>query len=309
MKENNVPEEVKHQLYKNFFTAGIASMVSRTVICPLERVEILRQLDVSHFKNISVTRSLNLIFKKQGFLGLFKGNSAALSRIFPFSCIEFYSMEFFKNKFLRGEENKHRATNKNYILLCATLTAINAITFTYPLDVVRTRIASNLTDKGLETGFFRSFIHLWSTHGIKGLYKGYYISFVGSMPFIAIKQSIYEILKIIVNQDNLPGYLHTYPSLMHFTYGSVASLIGTTLLYPTYMLKRVLHANSKYLIVNFFFLDDKNFSLNNYLKICYSKYGFRGFYRGLSLSYIKLVPSQGIMFSLNEKLREVLNYK
>lgn len=36
--------------------------------------------------------------------------------------------------------------------------------------------------------------------------------------------------------------------------------------------------------------------------------GFSGFYKGLSLSYIKIIPYNGILFALNEKLRNLLNY-
>ena len=233
----SIGEDKKSQLYKNIFTAGLSSMVARTIICPLERVEIFRQLDKVEYKGKSITQALFTIYNKQGFLGLFKGNTAALNRIFPFSAIEFYSMEMFKNIFLRGQSNSKRSNSKKYILLCGTLTAFNAITFTYPLDVVRTRIAANTTDKNItETRFIKTLINLYYSQGILGLYKGYSISFIGSMPFIAIKQSIYEILKLTYSN-------HNYQDLLNFMYGSFASLFGTTLLYPTYMLKRVLHNN------------------------------------------------------------------
>lgn len=38
-----------------------------------------------------------------------------------------------------------------------------------------------------------------------------------------------------------------YRSIANFTMGSIAGVIGTFLLYPTYMMKRVLQANSKIL--------------------------------------------------------------
>lgn len=236
---NKIGEDKKSQLYKNILTAGISSCVSRTIIAPLERVEIFRQLEIPEYKTQSVSKTILKIFNNQGFTGLFKGNTAALSRIFPFASIEFYSMEMYKNIFLRGSNNKDHLTSKKYILLCGILTAFNAITLTYPLDVVRTRIASNVTDKCIrETRFLRSLIDLYKVHGIKGLYKGYYITFIGSIPFIAIKQSVYEILKISYKNDK-------YTSLLNFLYGSTAGMVGTTLLYPTYMTKRVLQANSK----------------------------------------------------------------
>lgn len=239
----------KHQLYKNLITAGVASVVARTIICPLERVEILRQINSKELKGVSLLKSVSYLHQKQGFLGLFKGNTASLMRIFPFSAIEFYSMEMYKNIFLRtiDENNKDPKSIKKEkfqaLLISGTLTGLNAITLTYPFDVVRTRMAANTSNTIKDTKFINSFIELYKLGGIKAMYKGYYITFLGSVPYVAIKQTTYEGLKQLFMPDRLQ-------SITNFCYGSIAGLLGTTLLYPTYMLKRVLQANSKFLILN-----------------------------------------------------------
>jgi len=106
---------------------------------PIERVEILRQVDNKDYKGLNFTKSIVKFYKTQGLNGLFKGNSASLVRIFPFSAIEFYSFEFYKNIFIRG--HKRDTNNILFTLLCGALTGLNAITLTFPLDVVRTRLA------------------------------------------------------------------------------------------------------------------------------------------------------------------------
>ena len=241
---SNEPKK-KSQLYKNILTAGFSSVIARTVICPLERVEILRQIDSGEFKGKSLLKSLTSIYKNQGFLGLFKGNVPSLIRIFPFSAIEFYSMEFFKNIFFRTISEKDKdpmQINKEKfkaLMICGTLTGLCAITFTYPFDVVRTRMAANITDTVKRTSFVTSFTDLYKLGGASAYYKGYYITFIGSVPYVAIKQSTYEGLKQLYKPKK-------YHNVVNFCYGSFAGLLGTTLLYPTYMLKRVLQANSKY---------------------------------------------------------------
>ena len=240
---SNEPKK-KSQLYKNILTAGFASVISRTIICPLERVEILRQIDSGEFKGKSLIQSLSSLYQKQGFTGLFKGNVPSLIRIFPFSAIEFYSMELFMNIFLRPISEKGKTQNQinrekfKALMICGTLTGLNAITFTYPFDVVRTRMAANTTDSIKQTKFITSLIDLYKLGGPKALYKGYYITFMGSVPYVAIKQSTYEGLKQLYKPTK-------YHGLVNFCYGSFAGILGTTLLYPTYMLKRVLQANSK----------------------------------------------------------------
>lgn len=233
-------EQKKTQLYKNLLTAGPASIIARTIICPIERVEILWQISNREFKDLSLTNSIKKLFEKQGFLGLFKGNSASLLRVVPFSSIEFFSMEFYKNIFVRGKsENLSEGMKLEMYLICGTLTGLNAITFTYPLDVVRTRMASNTSDMKLrQTKFISSFLGLYRSDGITGLYKGYYITFIGSVPYVAIKQTTYEMLKSTFKPSS-------HQHIFNFLCGSFAGIFGTTLLYPTYMLKRVLQANSK----------------------------------------------------------------
>lgn len=230
--------EKKKELYKNIGTASISSVIARTVICPIERVEIFRQLSNSEFFKCSLTQSIRLIIQKQGLSGLLKGNSASLFRTVPFSCIEFYSMEFFKNIFLNDQPSK-KDSNFGMLLICGTLTGLSAITFTYPMDVVRTRMASNTKDQFLkQTKFSVTLFDLYKKGGIRSLYRGYYITFIGSVPYTAIRQTTYEHLKAIVRPAK-------HQNLYNFLFGSLGGLIGTTILYPCYMIKRILQASRK----------------------------------------------------------------
>ena len=110
------------------------------------------------------------------------------------------------------------------------------------------------------------------------------------MPFVAIKQTSFEYLK---NHCMVPEY----KSSLNFLYGSFSGVLGTVLLYPTYMIKRVLQANS-----------DKSFSLVSYLMNQVRTQGIKGFYLGMSMTLIKVVPYQGLLFWCNEKLKILLRY-
>jgi hypothetical protein len=137
----------------------------------------LRQVDNVDFRGLNIFKSFEKFYKTQGIPGFFKGNSAALVRIFPFSAIEFYSFEFYKNIFIRG--NEKRQNSILYTLLCGGLTGLNAITLTFPLDVVRTRLAINTLNSPVkDTGIYESLKKLYSNEGFRGLYKGYSIVFI-----------------------------------------------------------------------------------------------------------------------------------
>jgi hypothetical protein len=88
-----------------------------------------------------------------------------------------------------------------------------------------------------------------------------------------------------------------YKSALLFIYGSFSGVLGTVLLYPSYMIKRVLQANN-----------DKNFSLMSYFTKQLRTQGIQGFYLGMSMTLIKVIPYQGILFWSNEKIKILLNY-
>jgi hypothetical protein len=279
-------------IYKNFLTGGISASIARTLTNPIERLEILRQVENVDYKGMSLGRAMVKFYKTQGVTGLFKGNSASIARIFPFSAVEFYSFEMYKNIFIYGRPERNNSVL--YTMLCGTLTGLNAITATFPLDVARTRLAVR-TETHDNSGLSKIITQLYKEGGLRALYKGYSVTFIGSIPFVAIKQTSFDLLKnhFTLNIDN-----PRKKQFMYFIFGAVSGVFGTVILYPTYMLKRVLQAN-----------DNKSFQLSHYIKDLYIRSGFTGFFKGMSMTLIKVIPYQGILFSCNEKLKVLFKYE
>lgn len=284
-------EKKKKGVYKNLLSGGISASIARTITNPIERLEILRQVGNTDYKGLSLQKSIQKFYQTQGIKGLFKGNSASIARIFPFSAIEFYSFELYKNTIIRGNPNITRQNSIFYTILCGGLTGLNAITLTFPLDVARTRLAVDTQNSSIhEKSLTHTLINLWKSEGIRGLYKGYSVTFIGSMPYVAIKQTSFDFLKTNCMVEG-------YRSALNFVYGSFSGVLGTVLLYPTYMIKRVLQAN-----------DRKEMSLSKYIAEIYRTQGFMGFYKGMSMTLIKIIPYQGLLFWLNEKFKTFLDY-
>ena len=89
-----------------------------------------------------------------------------------------------------------------------------------------------------------------------------------------------------------------YKNTLNFLYGSLSGVLGSVVLYPTYMIKRVLQANT-----------DKNFRLFAYSKDLIKRQGLQGFYLGMSMTLVKVIPYQGILFLCNEQLKILLKYE
>ena len=94
-------------------------------------------------------------------------------------------------------------------------------------------------------------------------------------------------------------------------FGSISGIIGTTLLYPTHLIKRVFQANSKLFYFKTIFpkIDDRNLKMISYMKDTVRIQGVRGLYKGMSITYVKIIPYQGLLFSTNEKLKLILGYE
>jgi solute carrier family 25 phosphate transporter 23/24/25/41 len=79
------------------------------------------------------------MYRKEGVAGYFKGNAANVIRIVPFSALEFGTFEAVKGYFFEPGAPR----DKLKLLYCGLLSGVSASTFTYPLDVIRTKLSVN----------------------------------------------------------------------------------------------------------------------------------------------------------------------
>lgn len=126
--DRNEPDQERTELsnsgriFTSLAAGGIAGGLAKTVIAPLDRSEILareteRFTDCDHFRSkiffqTNETRNyrfryairwLRHGYRTEGLLSLWRGNTATLARIVPYSAINFMSFEQYK-KLLRVEE-------------------------------------------------------------------------------------------------------------------------------------------------------------------------------------------------------------
>ena len=137
--DHNKKQE-KHFSLKTFISGGIAGSVAKTLVAPIDRCKILLQVHNAHYEGYGIFESFYRIVQKEGFLSLYNGNGAQLLRIFPYAAMQFTSYETYKrlNVSLFGHEAEHKLLNN---LACGSLAGITAVSVTYPLDIIRSRLA------------------------------------------------------------------------------------------------------------------------------------------------------------------------
>jgi solute carrier family 25 phosphate transporter 23/24/25/41 len=120
----------------HLLTGSVSGAIARTVTNPLERLKILKQVDVGVYGKMNSFQSLAHMAKSEGMAGMMKGNGVNLVRIVPFSGLEFFFYEFYKQNLVGGYLNHNLEK-----LVCGGLTGMTASTITYPLDLIRTKLS------------------------------------------------------------------------------------------------------------------------------------------------------------------------
>lgn len=164
---------------------------------------------------------LKTTFEKEGFLALWRGNSATMARIIPYAAIQFTAHEQWK-KLLRVDKDERFVKNLCRFLLlfdlinnisfstsgrrfiAGSLAGITSQSLTYPLDLARARMA--VTDKYTGYKSLRHvFVRIWVDEGPAILFRGYWATILGVIPYAGTSFFTYETLK-----RKYHGMFHTF---------------------------------------------------------------------------------------------------
>nr|XP_009802225.1 PREDICTED: mitochondrial substrate carrier family protein B-like isoform X3 [Nicotiana sylvestris] len=182
---------------------GVAGAVSKTCTAPLARLTILFQVqgmhaDAGSLKKASIWQEASRIVREEGYRAFWKGNLVTIAHRLPYSSISFYAFERYKNvlQLILGVESQGENITADLCirLVGGGLSGITAASVTYPLDLVRTRLAAQRN-----VIYYRGIWHALQTisreEGIAGLYKGMGATLLGVGPNLAISFSVYDTVR------------------------------------------------------------------------------------------------------------------
>ncbi|KAK4579313.1 hypothetical protein RGQ29_029111 [Quercus rubra] len=182
---------------------GVAGALSKTCTAPLARLTILFQVqgmhsDVATMRKPSIWREASRIVGEEGVRAFWKGNLVTIAHRLPYSSVNFYAYEHYKKllKMIPGLEN-HRdniGTDLCVRFVAGGSAGVTAASATYPLDLVRTRLAAQ-TNVIYYRGIWHTLQTITKEEGVLGLYKGLGATLLGVGPSLAISFSVYETLR------------------------------------------------------------------------------------------------------------------
>ncbi|KAL3426883.1 mitochondrial carrier protein [Phlyctema vagabunda] len=129
-------------IWRTGVAGGMAGCAAKTAVAPLDRVKILFQTNNPQFAKytgswVGVMTTMKTIYTEDGTRGLFRGHSATLLRIFPYAAIKFLAYEQIRAAVIKNPQQETSIRR----LLSGSLAGVTSVFFTYPLEVIRVRLA------------------------------------------------------------------------------------------------------------------------------------------------------------------------
>ncbi|KGN66219.1 mitochondrial carrier protein CoAc2 isoform X1 [Cucumis sativus] len=293
------------QYAKELVAGGLAGGIAKTVVAPLERVKILFQTRRAEYQSIGLLGSIKKISKTEGFLGFYRGNGASVARIVPYAALHYMAYEQYRRWIILSFPNFNRGPVLD--LLAGSFAGGTAVIFTYPLDLVRTKLAfqvvapSKSSIHGLVVpehvyrGISDCFSKTFKEAGLRGLYRGVAPSLYGIFPYAGLKFYFYEEMKRHVPEEQKKNIM------VKLVCGSVAGLLGQTFTYPLDVVRRQMQVQ-RLLASN----NTEMMGTFETLSLIARKQGFKQLFSGLSINYLKVVPSVAIGFTVYDVMKTYL---
>ncbi|KAK1152458.1 mitochondrial coenzyme A transporter SLC25A42-like [Acipenser oxyrinchus oxyrinchus] len=266
-------------------SGALAGAVAKTAVAPLDRTKIIFQVSSNRFSAKAAYRLIYRTYLSDGFLSLWRGNSATMVRVIPYAGIQFCSHEQYK-RLLGGYCGfQGKALPPVPRFLAGSLAGTTAAMLTYPLDMVRARMA--VTPKEMYSNILHVFVRISREEGLQTLYRGFTPTILGVIPYAGISFFTYETLKK-VHADHT-GRPHPYPA-ERLAFGACAGLLGQSASYPLDVVRRRMQTAGV--------TGHTYGSITGTMRLIVREEGLaRGLYKGLSMNWVKGPIAVGISFT------------
>jgi solute carrier family 25 (mitochondrial carrier protein), member 16 len=300
---------------------------AKTVVAPLDRVKILFQTSNPQYAKYSGSwegfiTALRGIYTTDGSRGLFRGHSATLLRIFPYAGIKFLAYEQVHNIIIPS--NQYETAGRRF--LSGSLAGCFSVFFTYPLEVIRVRLAfetkhdsrSSLTEVcrkiynehpkiPIPAGETAISLKPVPLAGLVNFFRGFTATIFGMIPYAGASFLVHDTTKdilrmpIFAKYTVLPGQTVSDkpPQLKawaQLTAGGVAGFISQTVSYPMEVIRRRMQVGG---VVG----DGHRLRIGEVAGRIWMEKGFGGFFVGLGIGYLKVVPMAATSFFVYERCK------
>ncbi|KAI9729887.1 MAG: hypothetical protein M1818_008327 [Claussenomyces sp. TS43310] len=332
-------------VWRTGLAGGLAGCAAKSVVAPLDRVKILFQASNPQFARYTgswfgVVAAMKEIYKGEGAVGLYRGHSATILRIFPYAAIKFIAYEQIRALVIRHPEQETPLRR----LVSGSAAGVTSVFFTYPLEVVRVRLAFE-TKKDSRSSFSAIVKHIYNERpaplpsalkatasqplaaGVQSIamkttsavqavtprarfanfYRGFSATMMGMLPYAGISFLTHDTAGDILRHPAIaqwttldrpanapagkPAPLRSWAELLS---GGVAGLVSQTASYPLEVIRRRMQVGGAV-------GDGHRLGISETARLIFRERGLMGYWVGLSIGYVKIVPMAAVSFYVYER--------
>ena len=265
---------------------------------------LLQVSSAASSSNQGLIESLRSVVRTEGYRSLWKGNLVSVIHKVPYGSINYYAYEHTKVSVLRPYWRSDVDPGIFVRFGCGLVGGACASSLTYPLDIVRTRLATAQTGGGSILGTMQQIVS--SEGGLSGLTKGLPATVMCQSLNLAVNFAIYESLQVkaiqlekqLVAKYLGPQYVTDRQRGSWFSSLLCAAAAGTTaslLVFPLDLVRR-----RQQIAVG------AKVSVISVARQVVMSDGLRGLYRGIVPELVKVVPAVAMNFYFYELFRQVI---
>ncbi|XP_058222727.1 mitochondrial carrier protein CoAc1 isoform X2 [Rhododendron vialii] len=273
------------------------------IVCPYMSGNLSQEVLLEHLQKLRLLLWNGLKYSC-------RGNGASVLRIVPYAALHFMTYERYRDWIL--DNYSALGTGPIVDLLAGSASGGTAVLCTYPLDLARTKLAYQVVDtrgsfqnsarsthmQPAYNGIKNVLESVYKEGGVRALYRGIGPTLIGILPYAGLKFYIYEELKRHVPEDQQKSIT------MRLSCGALAGLFGQTLTYPLDVVRRQMQVEHLRPSIPG---GARYRSTMQGLATIVRNQGWTQLFAGLSINYIKIVPSVAIGFTVYDTMKSSLN--
>lgn len=272
---------------------GMSGAIAKSATAPLERAKLMAQAG----QTANFFRLMADVVKVEGWRGLWRGNMANIIRVVPNKGLTLMCSDMYKatvSSVLPG------AAGATVSSIAGGLAGVTAVLCTYPLELVRTRMAYRICDAQLCDAYssvWGTLRSVFRSGGPLGLYAGVGMTLIGALPFEGLKFGLYDAFNSIVPRDERGRT----PPIWTMLNGAAAGALAHTFTYPLDTLRRRMQISGASGARTYS-------SITQCVRLMLATEGFGAFWYGLAPTVLRSLPNLGLQFLLYELLKRALGY-
>lgn len=265
------------------------------------------------------------IYRQEGVVGLFRGHSATVLRVFPYAGIKFLAYEQIRSIIIPRKDYETPIRR----LLSGSMAGATSVFFTYPLEVIRVRLAfeTKKDSRSSISSICRQIFHeqpsapsaasaaaspvetIAPKSGLINFYRGFSPTILGMLPYAGVSFLTHDTmgdllrLPIVAKWTTLPqpknapeGKPAPLQSWAELLAGGVAGLVSQTCSYPLEVIRRRMQVAGAV-------GDGHRLRIAETAKLVIKERGLPGLFVGLTIGYVKIVPMSAVSFFTYERLK------